>query len=175
LDYTKFDKGVIMIPKSKQICDIYLTSSVSGDHGCLQGLNLFTTAGFIDGQKVYRGYLRVNLQRLHAVSVVTCLRQSNFVSFSVPIEYRDNENIPQEKARAVADDFLRDSDEQLIHNAATELCPPIFWAFRIGKRVLDPDVEERAGSKHIYIDRIDGRIWSYQELLEYNYDYNNLL
>jgi hypothetical protein len=164
-----------MIPKSKQICDIYLTSSVGGDNGCLQGLNLFTATGFIDRQKVYRGYLQVDLQRLHAVSAVTCLRQSNFVSFSVPIEYRDNENIPQEQARAVADDFLKDSDEQLAHNAATELCPPVFWAFRISKRVLDPDVEEQAGSKHIYVDRIDGRIWSYQEVLEYNYDYNNLL
>ncbi|TWB11635.1 hypothetical protein FBZ99_10815 [Rhizobium sp. ERR 1071] len=164
-----------MMLKLKQICDIYLASSVGGDHGCLQGLNLFTIAGFIDRQKVYREYLRVDLQRLHAVSTVTCLRQSNIVSFSVPIEYRDSENIPQEKARAIAADFLKDSDEQLTHSAATELCPPVFWAFQISKRAVDPDVEERVGSKHIYIDRIDGRIWSYQEVLEYNYDYNNLL
>ncbi|MBB3428193.1 hypothetical protein FHT85_005214 [Rhizobium sp. BK312] len=164
-----------MIQKLKQICDIYLTSSVGGDHGCLQGLNLFTTAGLIDRQKVYREYLRVDLQRLQAVSAVTCLRQSDVVSFSVPIEYRDNENIPQEKARAIADDFLKDSDEQLAGSAAMELCPPVFWAFRISKRAFNPDVEERSGSKQIYIDRIDGRIWSYQEVLEYNYDYNNLL
>jgi len=164
------ERVVMTFLRSQQVCDVYLASSIRGDHACLQGLNFFLAAAVIDRNKLYRGYLRLDLQRLQAVTAVSCLRQSNLVSFSVPIEYRDNENIPQEKARVIAECFLKDSDEQLAHNAARELCPPVFWEFRISKRAFDPDVEERAGSKHIYTDRIDGRIWSYQEVLEYNYE-----
>ena len=46
---------------------------------------------------------------------------------------------------------------------------PLYWAYRIIN-----DIQERVGGM-VYIDKLDGHIWTIEEYEEYFYDYNNIL
>lgn len=149
-------------------CDLYFSEPVTTDRRKLVGLYDKSFA-YAPG-KTYVGFLQVNVNRVKLVAVVTDLRKHGIKCFSVPVEYRDRENVSMSKALFLANEHAK-SLKASAGSAPRGSCPPVIWCF-------DLQYEDRSGERSgavAMIDRIDGHVWTYSEYEEYMYDYNNVL
>lgn len=152
-----------------KICDLYLpVESRSVD---IRFLKLFDAGFSYDSERVYSGFMNVNVSRVKLVSVVSELRKKGILSFSVPVEYRDGEVVDVREAMEIAEGYAK-SIGCLIGGASPRSgYAPLFWAFDIASKLGGAD---KVGGV-VMVDRLDGHVWTMTEYEEYMYDYNNVL
>lgn len=154
----------------QRMTDLYLCSPVRSAR--LRFVELFDARFLFDAERIYSGYLGVNIERIKMVSIVSDLRKHNIECFSVPIKYRDEENISLSSALVFAKKFAREISASALDTPYFQLkCSPLHWFFGLD---YEDAVAEKAGGV-VMIDRIDGHVWSAQDYAEYMYDYNNVL
>lgn len=150
-------------------CDLYLSEAATSDR--LKFVSLFDKSFVFDPLKTYSGYLHVNVDRVKLVPVVSDLRKCGITCFSVPIEYRDRENLPMSDALRLANERARSLRASAFSSAGRGAkSPPVIWCFDLRyERASD----EKADGV-VLIDRIDGHVWTDSDYEEYMYDYNNI-
>lgn len=152
----------------KKKCDLYLNESINSSD--FKFIKIFDKNFIYDEKKTYSGYLNVNIDRIKMVSLVTELRNKGVCAYSVPVEYRDKNNLSQEQAFIYASAYAESQKFNVIIDLnRTAKAAPVFWLFNIVN-----DSEERAGGI-VRVDKLDGHIWSLLEYEEYMHDYNNQL
>jgi hypothetical protein len=115
--------------------------------------------------------LGVNVNRVKLVSVISDLRAHKIECFSVPVEYRDGENISASRAFSLANEYAKTLGASAFEATSFHSSPPVYWIFSLR---YDVAVEEKIGGV-VMIDRLDGHVWTDAENEEYMYDYNNVL
>ena len=151
-------------------CDLYLCESVRSER--LKFIQLYDKEFFYNAEKSYMGYLGVNVDRVKMVSVISDLRTHKIDCFSVPVEYRDRENISAKRAFSVANDYAKNLGASVFDEMRFQSrCPPVYWIFGLK---YDITTEGKVGGV-VMIDRLDGHVWTDAENEEYMYDYNNVL
>ncbi|MFO1369482.1 MAG: hypothetical protein U1F46_10845 [Marinagarivorans sp.] len=153
---------------TKTTCDLYLCQSVSSDD--LDWTRLIDRNFALDKSKPYIGYLGLNGDRLAMIPLITQLRNKNIICYSVPITYRDNKNICQEEARALAQKHAAIKLLSACKPRHPEPITPLFYLFNLASGVKE--IEKTGGV--IMVDRLDGHIWSAYEHDQYMYDFNNV-
>ncbi|WP_431112270.1 hypothetical protein [Variovorax paradoxus] len=146
-------------------CDIYLCHPAKTDR--LKFVSLFDAGFIFHNQKEYEGYLNINVKRIKLISVLTDLRRNGFECFSVPVEYRDCQNLPLNAALDLANTQAKKIGASVA--SQTPKCSPVFWLFDLR---YENSVEKVASV--VMIDRLDGHVWSDSEHEEYMYDYNSI-
>jgi hypothetical protein len=150
-----------------KICDLYLCDSIKSDR--LRFIRLFAREFSFDPDVFYRGYLRINVDRVKLVSVISELRKGGIKCFSVPVEYRDRDVISVDEAFALASEYAHSLNLSITPRSGEQPCEiPLFWSFN-----LTGDENEKVGGI-VMVDRMDGHIWKNDEYEEYMYDYNNV-
>lgn len=151
-------------------CDIYLCEEISSDF--LKFVKVLDRNFQFEDKKKYSGYLFVDIDRVKLVPVVSDLRMNRISCFSVPVEYRDCENISVMDASIVAGEYAKTKGASItVLISPNSKSSPAFWVFNLIP--IEPLSDEKAGGV-VMIDRLDGHVWTYSEYEEYMYDYNNL-
>lgn len=151
-------------------CDLYLCESVCSER--LKFIKLYDKEFSCDAEKSYVGYLGVNVDRIKLVSVVSDLRKHKIDCFSVPVEYRDRENLSFKHAFSLAKNYAKNLGASAFDAMTLQSrCLPVFWIFDLK---YDITSEEKVGGV-VMIDRLDGHVWTDAESEVYMYDYNNVL
>lgn len=151
------------------ICDLYFKHRV-----CLRELrylSLYDKNFSSEAGGGGCGYLGVNVERIKLVSFVVELRSKGIEAFNVPVVYRDTPNIGREEAFHLANDHAALEGRCVVYESARILDggSPLYWVFS-----MVGGGEERAGGV-VYIDKLDGHVWSLVEYEEYMHDYCGLL
>ncbi|WP_141676588.1 hypothetical protein [Pseudomonas bananamidigenes] len=149
----------------KRECDLYLCDDVEASQ--LKVIRLFDKSFVCENGKRYSGYLRVNVNRVKLVSVVSDLRQRKILCFSVPVEYRASV-VSHKAALEIAKKYIGESGVIGIEDQAKK--PPLVWSFSLA--VIGSEEEKTDGV--VMVDRLDGHVWSIDEYEQYMYDYNNV-
>ncbi len=149
----------------KRECDLYLCDDVEASQ--LKDVRLFDKSFICEDGKKYSGFLRLNVNRVKLVSVVSDLRKRKILCFSVPVEYRASV-VSNKAALEVAKKYVGANGVVGIEDQTKT--PPLFWSFSLA---VIGAVEERIGGV-VMVDRLDGHVWSIDEYEEYMYDYNNV-
>jgi len=150
-------------------CDLYLCNGIRSER--LKFVKIFDDNFSYDSERIYLGYLGINVNRIKLVSVVSDLKGHEIPCFSVPTIYRENENISSNQAMELANKYALNLGASVLQVIRSQpQCPPVYWAF--GLKCND-DVAEKVGGV-VLIDRIDGHVWTNSEYEEYMYDYNNI-
>lgn len=148
---------------SKFYCDLFLYDEIKGGDLKRMCPGLLKE---VDTDKSYHHFAGLNLKRLHALLAVTMIRQNGFNLASVPNRYRDEKKITEDVAFEIAKRV--DLQTGLYLSKAAELnSSPLFWKFK----VLGGDGNIIGG--RIFVDKIDGHLWSFDDVNEYEHDYNN--
>jgi hypothetical protein len=151
------------------LCDLYLPTEVKGE--LLAKCVLKRHVGFdIEIEKSYVGYCGFNVKRLIGLMAVMRLKDvAKTDSFNVPIRYRDCPHINLDEARLIATKVdYGDGRKASYHEHPFLRYPhPLYWVFGL----TGGDGSIAGGS--VYVDRVDGHIWSGDELEEYSHDFNN--
>jgi hypothetical protein len=151
------------------LCDIYLPKEVKGE--LLAKCILKRHVGFdIEIEKTYVGYCGLNVKRLIGLMAVLRLKEvAKADAINVPIRYRDCPQISLDEARFIAAQVdYGDGRKASYHEHSFLRYPhPLYWVFGL----TGGDGSIAGGS--VYVDRVDGHIWSGDELDEYSHDYNN--
>lgn len=152
----------------KNICDLFLKNETNTSH--FKYLTIFDKSfSYVPGE-FYSGYLGINVERIKLVSVVIELKKEGVIALNVPIRYRDNTLLSITDGFEIAKDYgLSKGLETRMDNLYHDTQIPLFWAFPITN-----NPSEKAGGV-IYVDKLDGHVWTYLEYLEYMYDYNNII
>ncbi len=152
--------------------DIYLLDEIAGDSFYLKQLKIFQSDLVFDVNSRYVGYLYMNIRRLHGVAIVTHLRNNRIRSWNIPIQYRDGNLLSFEEVSAVAQQHAAPSNFNVTSRQRIgDIHHPMFFFFYLNKDSNQSDATGRS----ITVDRLDGHIWTDEEMEEYNYDYNNLI
>lgn len=154
-------------------CDVYLSDNVAGSNTCLQLLPKLIEGVAISSDTQYQGFLGLKINRIKAVSLVILFRKQNIRAFSAPIHYRENAALPYGQAMEVAAASI-DKSEFSLGDHLINADFPVYWAFPL-TRISAKNAYEISGNRYVYVDKIDGRLWSLAEVEEYNYDYNNII
>lgn len=146
------------------ICDLYLKQTTCSEH--LRFLSLFDK-GFSNEARYYDcGYLNVNVERIRLVALVVELRRKGIEALNVPVVYRDTPSISRERAFRLANDHAVLEGRAVVSESVRILDDsPLYWVF-----TMVGGLEEKAGGV-VYIDKLDGRVWSSIEHDEYMHDY----
>ena len=150
----------------QKLCDLFLCEPTKTDR--LRPIGLFDKSFLYDPEKQYSGYLRTNIDRIKMISIVYDLRKNGIDCFSVPIEYRDRENLSIDHAFALAMGYARSKNAEVSIRMQSK-CPPVYWVFDL----LPSQEDERVGGT-VMIDRLDGHVWTSSEYEEYMYNFNNI-
>jgi len=150
-------------------CDLYLFDPVQSER--LRFLSLYDSFFVYDKDKSYSGFVGVNIDRVKLVSVVSDLRFNGIASASVPIKYKDRQNIEKETAVDIATKYaLTRLGASGVNASNRSKVSPVVWMFEV-KYERDP---YGAAGGVVMVDRVDGHVWSQSEYEEYQYDYNNV-
>jgi hypothetical protein len=150
-------------------CDLYLSASVCSPE--FKYLKIYDSSFIYEEQKAYSGYLRINVDRIKLIVIISELRKKGITSYSVPIKYRDSENITREQALVFAQKYAESLGRRVVSELEnTQIEPPLFWQFSLNGGEFD----EKAGGI-VMIDRVDGHPWDLNEYEEYMHDFNNIL
>ncbi|AWH88627.1 hypothetical protein [Limnobaculum parvum] len=152
----------------KNICDLFIKNETNTNH--FRHLTIFDKSFLYIPGKFYSGYLGLNVERITLVSVVIELKKEGVVALNVPIRYRDNTLLSVTDGFNSAKEYglskgLETREDNTYHDAQI----PLYWTFPITNNPPD-----KAGGV-IYVDKLDGHIWTYLEHQEYMYDYNNII
>lgn len=149
-------------------CDAFVLGQHKGAE--FGPLRIFDKNFLCEPEKIYSGYLGLNVHRVKMVSIVTELKRKGIEVFSAPVRYRDVNNIDFDKAAAFALEYAKAKRFNVVFDSSRATkSPPVFWVFSIVGRS-----EEKVGGV-VMIDRLDGHVWNELEYVEYMYDYNNVL
>lgn len=151
-------------------CDLYFLDAIKSDR--IKFIEIFDKNFVFDKGRSYVGFLHVNVDRIKLVSVVSDLKRNGIACFSVPIAYRDHENLTSEVAFKIAAKYANTIGASVAMSIRHEKVSPVYWAFDL---VPGPSSEEEKSGGVVMIDRLDGHIWTHSEYEEYLYDYNNVL
>ena len=116
------------------------------------------------------GYVGVNVKRLIGLMAVMRLKDvAKADAVNVPIRYRDCPHISLDEARLIAAQVdYGDGRKASYHEYPFLPYPhPLYWVFSL----TGGDGSISGGAVHV--DRVDGHVWSSDELEEYSHDYNN--
>lgn len=152
----------------QKICDLYIPH-ILDDYSPLEYLHILEPHFTYDPEKSYQGYLNVNVRRITLVNFITEFRKRKMQIYNVPIQYRDQENLSIDQAFEYA---LKAIDLENYHITKTSFMgmdSPVVWRFPLSHLF-----EEKAGAG-ISVDKLDGHIWTMEEIEEYDYDFNNFL
>lgn len=149
----------------QKTCDLFIPLLTNDPK--LKYLSLFDNSFKYDEHSLYEGYLNLNIKRIKLIHFVSYFRTKGIHIFNVPIEYRDNKNINKAKGTKIAQKYANDNNFEVCFSEKPSV--PLYWAYRIIN-----DIQERVGGM-VYIDKLDGHIWTIEEYEEYFYDYNNIL
>lgn len=149
-------------------CDLFIKNETNSPH--LKYLTIFDKDFSYTPGKFYSGYLGLNVERIKLVSVIIELKKEDVSVLNVPIRYRDNTLLSVTDGFKFAKEYglsngLETRADNICHNGQ----PPLFWTFPITNNPTG-----KAGGV-IYVDKLDGHIWTYLEYQEYMYDYNNII
>jgi hypothetical protein len=151
-------------------CDLYFSDPAKSTR--LKFVELFDKSFIYEAEKIYAGYLHVNVDRIKLVSVVTDLRGNGLSCSSVPTEYRDHASISMVAAQSLASEYAKTIGTTVVlSKGSASKSPPVYWIFDL---LYENSRDEKAGGV-VIVDRLDGHIWSGSEYEEYWYDYNNVL
>lgn len=152
----------------QQKCDLYLSESVCSPE--FKYLKIYAQNFVYEESKKYSGYLEVNVDRIKLLVIVSELKKKGITSYSVPIKYRDSENLTIEQALVLAQKYAESLGGKIVpDHKNTPSMPPLFWQFSMSGSELD----EKAGGI-VMIDRVDGHVWDLNEHEEYMHDFNNI-
>lgn len=165
------------------LCDIFLPVELKGEFQPLREVSIFNPSLSFSENQNYSGFIGANLHRIKAVAVVTRFSSFGIQVFNVPAAYRDNKLLSEVEAYEIAKKHLikkkthvlisLERNKQLLtREGDTSLPNPMFWCFLLEACRNQPPVE---GMASINVDRLDGHIWSEDEMAEYQYDYNNII
>jgi hypothetical protein len=148
----------------KKLCDVYLLSDVQGNKLPCMPPNYIS----IDPAKIYTGYLNMSLNRIKCVAVVSKFRRHGLICYGAPIKYRDVANVTVETAFSIAVNRANSLGCVIqLPISCRNSSPPVFWSFK-----LNCGADFVGGA--VAVDRLDGHVWSEDEVEEYMYDYNNI-
>lgn len=151
------------------LCDVYLPNEVKGE--LLAKCVLERHVGFdIEIEKFYVGYCGFNVKRLIGLMAVMRLKDiAKTDALNVPILYRDCPHIGLDEARLIAAKIDYGDGRKASYDESPFLRypHPLYWAFSL----TGGDGSVAGGS--VYVDRVDGHVWSSNELDEYSHDFNN--
>ncbi len=148
-------------------CDLFLLGEYSGVEFKL--LHIFDRGFACELNGVYSGYLGLNIERVKMVSILLELKGRGVEAFSLPVLYRDLDNISFEDSKEIASSYAESKGFEVFFDCSrSEKMSPVFWAFRVSGG------SERVGG-FVMVDRLDGHVWSELEYSEYMYDFNNVL
>lgn len=116
----------------------------------------------------YSGYMGVCVNRVKLVPLVSLLRREGGGVYSVPVDYRDGLLLPKNDALVIASRYGEENGLKIISGDSGVSSNPLVWGF--SSVCLS---EEKAGGV-VMVDKLDGHIWTLDELDVYMYDYNNL-
>jgi hypothetical protein len=151
-----------------QTCDLYIPH-VLDDYSPLEYLHIFEPNFIYEPEKSYQGYLNVNVRRIVLVNFIVEFRKRKMQIYNVPTQYRDHKNLSIDQAFEYA---LKKIDLEKYHITNTSIMgmdSPVVWHFPLSHLL-----EEKAGVG-ISVDKLNGHIWTMDEIEEYGYDFNNLL
>jgi hypothetical protein len=151
------------------LCDVYIPKEVKGE--LLAKCVLRRHVGFdIQTEKSYVGYCRLNVKRLVGLMAVVRLKDiAKTDAFNVPIRYRDCPHIGFDEARLIAAkvDYGDGRKASYDEHPFLRYSHPLYWVFSL----TGGDGSIAGGS--VCVDRVDGHVWSSDELEEYSHDFNN--
>ena len=151
----------------QQICDLYFPK-VLDDYSPLQYLHLYQPDFIYDPKQHNVGYLNVNVRRIALVNFVIEFRKRKMQIYNVPTQYRDHKNLTQNEAFEFALTQIDLDKYQMSKTNVTD--SPVIWYFPL--ILLTSDEKVGAG---ICVDKLDGHIWTMQEIEIYNYDFNSII
>jgi hypothetical protein len=152
-----------------QLCDLYFPVATQSNR--LKFITIFDKNFVFDAEKIYQGYLGVNIKRIKLISILDDLRKNKIQVFSAPIAYRDQKNISEENAFQIAKEHSQKENKKIDRTPQEWQSFPAYFRFPL------TDSDDTSGDKaggSICIDRLDGHVWTNDESEEYFYDYNNL-
>lgn len=149
----------------QKMCDLFVPRLT--EHAELRFLSLFDKSFDYNQNAIYEGFINVNIKRIKLVNFIMEFNKKNIQCFNVPIEYRDRELMTKEESLFSLTKYKKDKGVDV--SFKQDLCSPLYWGYEI---INDP--EQKVGGL-LYVDKIDGHIWTLDEYEEYHYDYNNFL
>lgn len=152
-----------------KVCDIFLMTPQLGSSKPMKRLhNIYDKSLVLSDDKVYSGFLGLNLNRISAVSVVVDFRDNKCVANSVPIEYRDSKLISFDEALLLVSGKYNLSMPLVF--PFNRQSHPMYWKF-----LIEDHNSVGEGGGVVLIDKLDGHEWGGYESAEYEYDFNNRL
>lgn len=152
-----------------QEVDLYICTAAQSER--FRFIRVFDKNFYYEADKIYVGFLGINVNRIKLISVISDLRAHRIDCFGVPVEYRDRENISMSRALDFAKIHANGIGASVLEEAQPpSKCPPVYWKFSL---ISKNSTEEKAGGL-VMVDRIDGHVWTDAENEEYMYDYNNV-
>jgi hypothetical protein len=150
-------------------CDLYLSESTRSPE--FRYLKIYDQEFVYEEQKEYSGYLKINVDRIKLLVIISELSKKGITAYSVPVNYRDSKNITREEALVFAQKYAESLGRRIVRELEnTQIGPPLFWQFNLN----GGEFNEKAGGI-VMIDRIDGHSWDLNEYEEYMHDFNNIL
>jgi hypothetical protein len=148
-------------------CDLFLVTPTNSKE--LRYLSLLDKNFSYKSDATYEGYMGVSVNRVKLIPLIALLRKQNVFFYSVPVSYKNSKLISKELAFGIAGEYAKTNDLSVIFDSSLKKNDnPLIWTF--GATTL---TEEKAGGL-IMVDKLDGHIWSLDELDAYMYDYNNI-
>ncbi len=149
----------------ENLCDLYIPIEHKINVPEIRFLELFDKSFKYDENKLYQGFVGVNIVRIQLLRVVLELKKEGVVCLNVPIRYRDNPTIDLDQAYSYAKQYADSKNYEMgyIESEGT----PLYWTFGLYS-------DDLVGGR-VMVDKIDGHIWSGIERMAYQYDYNHIL
>ena len=155
------------------ICDILLLDELAGSSKLLQQLKIFSPSTTFDENRVYLGFLGLELKRIQAVVILMHFRNNGVRSLNIPIKYKGR-LLTEEEARESAERSLLGSGKIIgSMKRPGKVRNPMFWNFVWDQPNSGHGICEGGGN--MVVDALDGHIWSADELEEFSYDYLNAI
>lgn len=147
------------------LSDIYLPEKIYGEK-LIKFTKMHGVCADVNVDKYYSGYLGLNLKRLIGLMMVMRLQDAGIGAFNVPIKYRDFPHISIDEAKIIAERVDFGDGRRAIYTSLGD-SHPLYWVFGLA----NGDGAIAGGAVHV--DRVDGRVWTNDEIQEYAHDYNN--
>jgi hypothetical protein len=154
-------------------CDIFLLEDLTGSSKLLKQLRIFQPGILFDDDQTYSGFLGLNVNRIKAVAIVAHFRNNAIRCLNIPVRYRDGKLLSEGGARKIAKEYVEEKGWTLSEKEHRDgQRNPMHWTFQISVN-SNTDIYEGGGT--LTVDALDGHIWEMEEMIEYMYDYNNVL
>jgi sialic acid synthase SpsE len=148
-------------------CDLFLVTPSNASE--LRYLGFLAKKFVYQANLTYNGYLNISANRVKLIPLISLLKKQGVSVYSVPIDYKNSNLISKEAAFQIASECARKENLRTSFDSSiVQNINPLIWSFSSSSLI-----RETAGGV-IMVDRLDGHIWSSDELETYMYDYNNI-